>query len=582
MNKFKCHFYISKKILYISIFFCLFIKFSFAQKAVELESLYIKDMLTDSTVPKGMCSDDIVCSSELTTQFYRENKFLPVWSSNGNLTSKVKDFITVIKLSYEDGLTPKKYHINEINAILNKIKSNNKSIFDFSSNNLEKNSDLISLLGDLDLLLTDAFFLYTSHLVYGENIIINKNKKRKTFYFSQMFDKKSVDLFQEFNNALNGDIKDVLSNLAPSYSGYIKLKEKLLEYLDIADNGGWKKIPSGKKLKIGDHGIRVSLLQERLRATGELDINEKNIEDDAVFDKSLEEAVMRFQDSHDLDVDGEVSTETLKELNIPIATRIKQIKINMDRLRLLPNDLGERYVIINIPNFLLEVHDKNRLIFNMPVIVGRVGWRSCILSSKIINMEINPYWYVPRNIAIKEILPELKNDPNVLKQNEIRTFKKMDGKDVEIDSSKEDWANVESKNFSYLFRQDPGVLNPLGKVKFVFPNNCTIFLHDTPSPDLFTYSRRDFSHGCIRIGKPLELATYLVKNQTPWTKEKLLSKIESGKQETIKLANPLNIYVIYETVWVDANSILQFREDIYNMNNFPVAIDKPDNDSDED
>lgn len=584
MNRLKQVFYTSKKIFYINILFFLFIKISLAQNVMQLESLYIKSKIINMPVSKVICGQNISCKSGLTVQFYKQNQFMPVWNKNGNLHSSVKDFLQIINRSYEDGLSPKKYHIDEINALLKKIKTKypDKNFWDFSANNLENSPELIHLLGDLDLLLTDSFFLYTLNLVYGEHIVTNKNKKGKSFYFSQMFAKKSINLIDEFNKALNGNLKIVLSDLVPRYRGYVQLKERLLEYRAIAKNGGWQKIPFGKKLTVGDKGIRVALLQKRLLTTGEFDIEEKNIKNDAVFDSNLEDAVSRFQDSHDLDVDGEVATETLRALNVPVSTRIRQIQVNMDRLRWLPNELGRNFIIINIPNFLLEAYDRNRVVLDIPVIVGRMGWRSCILSSKITSLELNPYWYVPRNIAVKEILPELKNDATFLKQNDIRAFQNINGQDIEIDSTKVNWSKVESSNFQFLFRQNPGVLNPLGKIKFVFPNNCTMFLHDTPMPDLFEYSRRDFSHGCIRVGKPLDLAAYLSKNQNSWTQEKILNKINSGQSETIKLTNPIDIYVIYKTVWVDTNDVLQFREDIYNMDNIPISVVIPEEDEDDD
>ena len=342
---------------------------------------------------------------------------------------------------------------------------------------------------------------------------------------------------------------------------YSKLQKALLIYKDIADHGGWPSVSKGAKLKKGDRGERVGELKKRLIVTGDL-ISEGTREENT-FDEELHNSVIRFQRRHGLKEDGVIGPETIKTLNVPVEKRIHQIEINMERLKLMPEDMGQRYIAVNIAAFELDVVENKNTVINMKVIVGKPYWYSPLFSAKMAHLVFNPSWYAPNSIAIKEILPKIKKEPDYLVKEGIKVYEKEKGYREELDASAINWADVTVDNFKYRFVQVPGILNPLGKIKFVFPNKYNVYLHDTPAKVLFERSSRAFSHGCIRIEKPIELAEYLLRDDPAWTKDKILEIIEAGKEIKIKLPSPIDIHVLYLTAWVDKDNIVQFREDVY-------------------
>ncbi|MBP9743153.1 MAG: L,D-transpeptidase family protein, partial [Burkholderiales bacterium] len=242
----------------------------------------------------------------------------------------------------------------------------------------------------------------------------------------------------------------------------------------------------------------------------------------------------------------------------------------------LPSDLGTQYIMVNIPSFSLKVIANDQTVLDMPVIVGSErGLHSCVLSSQITYLDINPYWYIPNSIALRDMLPKLKHNPSYLIENHIKMYTSygLDGK--EVNSKDISWNKVESNIFPYKLRQEPGADNSLGRVKFIFPNDCGIYLHDTSTPQLFQNSKRDLSHGCIRIGKPIELAAYLLQDKSGWDQEKIVSTIASNTSKIVMLNKPMNIHIIYATAWVNESGVLQFRKDIYGMDAIPYPVYLP-------
>jgi L,D-transpeptidase YcbB len=342
---------------------------------------------------------------------------------------------------------------------------------------------------------------------------------------------------------------------------YLRLQKALLMYKEIADHGGWPTVSKGASLKKGDRGERTVELRKRLIVTGDFLSDHAGLED--IFDEELHNSVIRFQRRHGLKEDGVIGPETIKTLNVPVEKRIHQIEINMKRLKLMPKDMGQRYIAVNIASFELEVIENENTVINMKVIVGKPYWYSPLFSAKMTHLVFNPSWYVPNSIAIKEILPKVKKESDYLVKEGIKVFEKEKGYRKELDASAISWADITSDNFKYRFVQVPGIRNPLGKMKFVFPNKYNVYLHDTPAKVLFERSSRAFSHGCIRIEKPFELAEYLLRDDPVWTREKILAMIDSGKDVKIQIPSPVNIHILYLTAWVDKDNIVQFREDVY-------------------
>jgi len=541
----------------ISILFLVLADLAPAENQADQVSGHIRERIKELEVsPKIKCGDGLSCESVLLPKFYSERYFLPAWSDDNGPIPCVKDFLEVIYAAYREGLNPEDYHLGKIKAVIVELNENR---------NKGEPLDVVKLT-DLDLMLADSFLLYASHLLEGR-------LDHQHFYPDWVVTERSTDLTAVLHYALeSGEIKSSLADLAPAYAGYARLKEKLGLYRRIAGKGGWPKIPKGPTLQRGSHGKRVAILRQRLIASGDLSF-EAPISNN-IFDHNLEKAVRQFQKRHGLKDDGSVGRSALEALNIPVGKRIRQIALNMDRMRWLPDDIGKRYIFVNIADFSLKVIENEKAIMAMKIIVGKDKQRSCVLSSEMTYLELNPFWRIPDSIAAKEILPQIKKDPNYLAEKRIKVFQDWAeaDDDRELNPRKVKWSRVKANDLGYKFRQEPGPSNPLGRLKFIFPNLCEIYLHDTPARDLFGKSRRDFSHGCIRIEKPIELATYLLKNKETWTRKKILAEIKKEKRQVVMLPEPINVHIFYGTAWVDQNGELQFRSDIYHIDDILYKV----------
>jgi len=334
-----------------------------------------------------------------------------------------------------------------------------------------------------------------------------------------------------------------------------------VRYREIAAKGGWPMVPHGSKMQKGDRSERILALSGRLIATGDLDRRFRNSE--GLFDDALEQAVRRFQQRHGLEVDGVVGLSTLAALNVPVEERIRQIELNMERWRWLPRDFGQRYILVNIANFELDVVEDGKPLMIMHIVVGRPYRRTPVFSDKITYLVLSPYWHVPKNIAIQDMLSLIRNDTNYLAKHNIKVFQGLGTDTREIDAKTIDWSKVTAENFNYRFRQGPGPMNALGRVKFMFPNKFNVYLHDTPSRELFAKTERAFSSGCIRIEKPIELAEYLLRDDPQWTRDNILAVIDKLVEQTVPLPKLIPIHILYCTAWANEDGSIQFRNDIY-------------------
>ena len=502
----------------------------------RLTSLRIKNKL-DSKI-------DLICDPELLFDFYLHRNIQPVWLTKDGLSKKAEEFIKTIIEADHEGLDSSTYHRDKILAL---------------NTNVELNSLLDGFepakRAELELLLTDAFFSYGFHLSEG---MVEPNLTD----FDWHIKKPKKNLFKILQTSLNTEkMGDLVGILQPHHSGYLRLKSALLKYQKIKNSGGWHIVPVGPKLRRGDAGKRVASLRSRLIISG--DLSDSKSDNEEYFDEALENSVKKFQARNGLKIDGVVGSSTLSELNISVEDRIEQIKLNMERWRWLPQDLGKRYLMVNTANFELDIIENGQSVTSTRAIVGRKKRPTPVLSQKITYMELNPYWNIPHKIAIDDILPNIKEDPNYLKSKNIRVFENWEDDAKEINPGSIDWDTVTKENFAYKLRQDPANSNALGHVKFIFPNEFSIYLHDTPARELFNKTKRTFSSGCIRIEKPIELAAYLLTDNSNWTYKKLTDAVNSKKTRTIFLSDPMNIHILYWTAWVDKDGTVNFRDDIY-------------------
>jgi L,D-transpeptidase YcbB len=343
---------------------------------------------------------------------------------------------------------------------------------------------------------------------------------------------------------------------------FMALHRILKHYQAIKQLGGWAPIPEGPRLELGIEDPRVPLLRRRLIISGDLGLEGLSL--DESFDDALVEGVRRFQRRHGLEADGVVGNDTLAELNTSVQERINQIKLNMIRWHSLPERLGSRYLMVNIPGFKLDVVENNQVVHSMRAIVGKRNRPTPVMSAMMTYLEINPYWNIPQKIARKDLLPKIQKDPGYLLRRNIQVFSSWKEDADVIDPLDIDWQSYSKENFPpFRLRQQPVPSNALGRVKFIFPNRHSVYIHDTPAKSLFDKNDRSFSAGCVRIEEPLTLAKYLLASQN-WDDKRIDAKIHSRKRMTVVLKEPIPVHLVYLTVWADEDGTVYFFQDLYN------------------
>lgn len=343
-----------------------------------------------------------------------------------------------------------------------------------------------------------------------------------------------------------------------------RIENALKQHEKILKDGGWTKVAFVRKLEPGQSHAVVGDLRSRLVVSG--DLKRKAVAGDLIYDDELVTAVKKFQRRHGLNEDGIVGQETLFELNVPVEERVRQLKLALERIRNLPlQEIARAAVVVNLPAFQMDVVEDNEVVLNMRVVVGQSSTRhhTPLLHSEINALVFHPTWHVPQSIALKEMLPKLKNDPDYLKRNNYKVIRSDENGTSEVDAAAVDWSATEEKNFPYSFHQRPGDDNALGTIKFIFPNKYSVYLHDTSSRSLFANNRRDLSHGCVRVEKPHDLARYLFSGDPDWPEEKINAAFKQRGERVVALKKKMPVYFIYHTAWVDPEGQVHFRRDIY-------------------
>jgi murein L,D-transpeptidase YcbB/YkuD len=521
--------------------------------SAEVSKLLKKQIKAGETPPNLTVGETPINASELLPTFYVKQNYKPAWSDNNGLLPQAEVLINIIRDADREGLKPNDYHFSQLETALRGIRQD--KVVSYPNYQSDDNSPNPRDLANIDLLLTDAFILYGSHLLHGR---INP----KTVDAAWLIEDQEQDLIEVLRTALSSNkVEEALKNLMPRHPSYTSLTQALIKYREIADKGGWPTLSDGPKMEKGEHSERVTVLRKRLAITG--DLNEELTNDSELFDDSLEQALRNFQRRHGLRTDGIVGQYTLAALNVPVEKRIGQIELNMERLRWLPQNLGSRYILVNVANFELYVAENNQTLMSMRVIVGKPYWNTPVFTAEMTYLVLNPHWNIPQTIFAEEKLPKIKKDPEYFSKDRIRVLKGWSPKAQEIDPTTIDWSKVTEQNFNYRLRQEPGTGNPLGQIKFMFPNPYHVYLHDTPQKGLFSRTDRNLSHGCIRIEKPLDLAEYVLHLSPAWTPRKIRTAINKGATKSVGLPEPIPVYLVYFTAWVEEDSSIEFRNDIY-------------------
>ena len=520
-----------------------------ADPILEQVQAAIERRLNGDTVIESLaCQGEIICGIRMIPQAYRKRTYLPLWIDASLNLEKAEAMATAISRAGEEGLSARAYHLEAIHDLLADICE--------QSSTAGSASVPPELWADLDLILTDAFLLYGSHLAAGR---VNP----ETLHTDWKINPGAVDLLAALDEAAStGRVDATLDNLRPTHSGYTALRHALHKLRSLAADRRWPSFDPGETLRPGDTHVTVDDLRQRLAASGDASPAGSDA-DPFFFDATLESAVRRFQERNGLKVDGIAGRETLGMLNVPVSQRIRQVVLNLERWRWLPHYLATRYIIVNTADFKLKAVENGRVALQMRVVVGRPARRSPVFSADMTYLVINPYWNVPTTIAVEDILPEIRKDVGYLAQRNIRVFQNWEVDAPEVDPAAVDWQAYHADRFPFRLRQDPGPYNALGRIKFMFPNLFAVYLHDTPDRSLFNRVHRDFSSGCIRVESPAALADFVLAGDDRWTPEVLAGLIEKGETRTVRLKQPVPVHLLYMTAWTDETGVLQFRSDIY-------------------
>ncbi len=469
--------------------------------------------------------------------FYKKRNYEFAWMNTEGINEYARNFINL--LNNEKNHKNISFYQNKLHTLYNTLSETDTA---FNSKD--------SIVTQLELLLTLNFFDYAKRNWGG----ISKEEAKKVSWF---MDRKKLNYENLLDTVLKNDAPSIFY-FEPVYSQYQLLKNNLQKYNDIEKKGGWILwTDKTKKLKKGDSTSVIALVKKQLFMLEDLAIKDTTY----LFNDMLVDAVKKFQQRHGLKEDGVIEGETLLALSIPIHDRIQQILINMERCKWVPIEQKGDYLMVNIPDFKLYVYTNDSLKWSCNVVVGKsnAANHTVIFNDNIEDIVFSPYWNIPKDIIIKETLPEIKKNPNYLT---IHNMEVINSKEQPITLSPIEWGQY-TTDFPYTIRQKPGKDNALGLVKFLFPNSYSIYMHDTPAKSLFNESTRMFSHGCIRVEEPFKLAKFLLRGDSAYTDERINSLMNGGKQTFVKLTTKVPVFITYFTAWVNKDGKLNFRDDVY-------------------
>jgi murein L,D-transpeptidase YcbB/YkuD len=492
---------------------------------------------------------------KLLRQIYQDRQYRPLWVGVHPLPERTKELIANLCDAEREGLRPADYHLAELRRTLEQLRPS-----------LERQRP--EAFAVLDLELTRRFLDYGADLLAGR---LDPKVVSSEWYIRAR--RSAID--GTLRGAVQGEeFPGMLAPLRPHQPEYAELVKALAAYREILRQGGWPHVPGHTRLRRGDRGHRVAVLRRRLRITGDLAgwAGRKPI-----YNRAVAKAVARFQARHGIPSNGVVGAATLAALNVPVRVRVRQIQLNLERYRWLPAEFGPRYIYVNIPDYQLYAYDRGEPVLKMRVVVGDDYKNATPVFADLMTFVVfRPYWYVPQRILVREILPRIRKKRSHLVW---RQFQVVDAKRewLVLNPRRINWSRVDLTRIRV--REKPGRTNHLGLVKFMFPNQFAVYLHDTPTRKMFNRRTRTLSHGCVWVERPVELADYVLAGQGDWNEMKVrqamvtahpVGQKESADGNSVTLVQPVPVYLVYLTAFV-RDGALNFRRDPYGKDREAIA-----------
>lgn len=540
---------------FLFLFFFILMAFeSFSQEGQSDNGIdfFIRNQLElDNPEARKRVGGTTLFSSVVIQRFYQEREFHPAWLVDKKLTERAYEMRYEIQQAKFDGLNPSDYHLSSINSYFDKIEKSK-----------EGGEGLTTLeYAALDLLLTDAFIMLSSHLYLGK---VDPDNLKTSWGIQRTAPELRID--QRLEIAIQeGSLRKSLEELYPSFTVYKKMRDGLRELFDYQgkylseSNVSWKPLKLSKSIKQQEVHDLIPEIRRRLMFWGFLDVYE--FDQEKFYDSLMEVGVKRLQYRHGMEQDGVIGQGTIQAINQRPEDLITTARVNMERLRWLPDNLKEQeLILVNTANFQLDYIQRKDTVLSSRVIVGKSFHSTPQFSAEMSYIVFSPTWTVPNSITRNEVIPAVKRNPNYLARNNMKV---LTASGAEISPGSIDWAKVNPRTFPYIIRQEPGENNSLGLVKFMFPNKHSVYIHDTPARSLFEREDRALSHGCIRLQKPFELAKLLLSFDAAWTDEAIRENMHLKKEKIVMLDRKIPVVVLYLTYWADSKGDYFFRRDLY-------------------
>ena len=468
----------------------------------------------------------------LVADLYTGSRFEPVWTD----PKKVDELLRAIADSEHDGLNPQDYYLDRLNTLRAELKV----------------KPTVQRQVDFDILLTDALTRLAYNTFYGK---VDPERIDRNINVAQPWrGTRGADAAREFLES--GSLYGKIESLKPTRPRYERFRRALARYRQYDAAGGWAPVPKGKVLSVGRSDPRVPAIRHRLAVTEDLSAHLDN--GSTVYDADLEKAVHRFQARHRLPT-GSLGAKTIAAMNVPVERRIDQIRVNLERARWYTRDVEPTRVVVNIAAFEIYFFREGELVWQNEAQVGKTYTQTPLIADEIEYLVLNPTWTVPPGVLADSVLPAAQKDPSSVARRGLRV---IDASGREVPARSVSWKRYTAATLPYTLRQDPGPKNPLGQVKFIFPNRHSVYLHDTPNQLGYERRLRAMSWGCIHVQDPLELATQMIDSKA-WSLRKVQKQVKSGRTKTIHLEPPVPVALFYWTFEVGDDDIAQFLPDTY-------------------